>query len=107
MNSEILEALSKGDLIALVLAQQVQIEAQAVQIGALAARITELEARLDMPPKTPGNSSMPPSKGQKPNRPELPKTPRRGRPGVTRALAAHPDHVIEATGAVATCVEIG
>ncbi len=101
MNSEILKALSQDNLIALILAQQVQIEAQAVQIGALKARLAELEARLGAPRKTPGNSSTPPSKGQKPNRPELPKKPRRGRPGVTRALAAHPDHVIEAT--LATC----
>jgi len=101
VNSEILKALSQDNLIALILAQQVQIEAQAVQIGALKARLAELEARLGAPRKTPGNSSTPPSKGQKPNRPELPKKPRRGRPGVTRALAAHPDHVIEAT--LATC----
>ncbi len=70
MNSEVLKALSKDDLVALILAQQVQIAAQAVQIGALTARIAELEARLDAPRKTPGNSSTPPSKGQKPNRPE-------------------------------------
>ena len=31
----------------------------------LVARITELEAKLDLPPKTPSNSSVPPSKGQK------------------------------------------
>ena len=97
MNSDLLKTLSKDDLVALILAQQVQIEAQAVQIGALTARIAELEARLNMPPKTPGNSSTPPSKGQKPNCPERPKKPRCGRPGVTRALAVHPDRVIEAT----------
>jgi len=96
VNSEVLKALSKDDLVALILAQQVQIEAQAVQIGALTARIAELETRLDTPRKTPDNSSTPPSKGQKPNRPERPKKPRRGRPGVTRALAVHPDRVIEA-----------
>ena len=96
MNSDVLKALSRADLVALILAQQVQIAAQAVQIGALTARIAELEARLDAPRKTPGNSSTPPSKGQKPNRPERPKKPRRGRPGVTRALAVRPDRVIEA-----------
>jgi len=35
--------------------------------------IAELRARIDdltRPGKTPGNSSLPPSKGQKPNRPE-------------------------------------
>ena len=67
MNSEILKALSKDDLLALILAQQVQTEAQAAQIGALTARIAALEARLDAPRKTPGNSSTPPSKGRKPD----------------------------------------
>ena len=96
MNSEILKAFSKDNMVALILAQAVQIEAQVVQIGVLTARIAELETRLDAPRKTPNNSSTPPSKGQKPNRPERPKKPRRGRPGITRALAAHPDRVIEA-----------
>jgi transposase len=35
--------------------------------------ITALQARIDeltRPPKTPDNSSLPPSKGQKPNRPD-------------------------------------
>src|SRR3954468_4175248 len=58
MNRDALLAFSKDDLIALTLAQQAQIEA-------LGARIAELEARLNAPPKTPDNSSMPPSAGQK------------------------------------------
>ena len=85
-----LPALSKDDLIALVLAQ-------AAQISALMARVVELEAKLAAPPKTPDNSSLPPSKGQKANCPDRPKAPRRGRPGVTRALAEDPDRVVEAT----------
>ena len=90
MDRETLLALSKADLVALVLAQ-------AAQIGTLTARIAALEARLNAPPKTPDNSSTPPSKGQKPNRPDRPKKPRIGRPGVARALAEHPDRIIEAT----------
>ncbi len=38
------------------------------QVQALTARVAELEARLGAPPKTPDNSSLPPSRGQKPNR---------------------------------------
>ena len=34
-----------------------------VQVQALTARVAELEARPWAPPKTPGNSSLPPSKG--------------------------------------------
>jgi transposase len=37
------------------------------QIETLTARVAELEAELGMPPKTPDNSSIPPSKGQKPS----------------------------------------
>jgi transposase len=83
--------LSHDDLIALV-------EAQAQQISALVTRIAELEAKLGNPPKTPDNSSLPPSKGQKPNLPDRGKKgPRRGRPGVARVLTEHPDRIIEAT----------
>ena len=89
MDRDVLLALSKDDLIALILAQ-------AAQISALTARVTGLEAKLAAPPKTPHNSSLPPSKGQKANCPDRPKAPRRGRPGVTRALAEDPDRVVEA-----------
>ena len=90
MNRAVLLALSRDDLIALILAQH-------AQIGALTARVAELEARLASPPKTPDNSSVPPSKGQKPNLPDPAKKKRRpGRPGVARALAEHPDRTIEA-----------
>ena len=91
-------ALSHDHLIDLILAQHAQIEAQAAQIGALTARVAELEAKLAAPPKTPDNSSLPPSKGQKPNLPDAgKKKPRPSRPGVARALAEHPDKIIEAT----------
>jgi transposase len=104
VDRETLLALSKDDLIALILAQQAQIEALTVQVQTLTARITELEARLNAPAKTPDNSSTPPAKGQKPNRPDRPKKPRRGRPGVCRTLAANPDRLIEATlGACPHC----
>jgi transposase len=66
-------------------------------VEAQSARIAELEAKLGLPPKTPDNSSMPPSKGQKENRAERrAKGRRKGRPGVSRALAEHPDAVVEA-----------
>jgi len=82
VNREALLALPKEDLVALILA--------------LTARITALEARLGGPAKTPDNSSLPPSKGQKPHLPDRPKKPRPGHPGVARALAEHPDRIIEA-----------
>ena len=90
MDCNTLLALTKDELVALILAQVAQIEA-------LTARVAALEAKLATPPKTPDNSSLPPSKGQKANRPDRPKQPRRGRPGVTRMLAEDPDRVVEAT----------
>ncbi len=57
--------------------------------------MAELEARLNIPPKTPSNSSLPPSKGQKTNKPEKAKKERKGRPGVARKLAENPDSVRE------------
>ena len=54
------------------------------QVQVLTARVAELEARLGAPPKTPDNSSLPPSQGKKPNRAE--KAARGGpRPGRGRA----------------------
>src|SRR5467141_1097266 len=81
--------LSKEELIALGLAQAAQIEE-------LTRRIAELEAKLGGPPKTPDNSSVPPSQGRKPNRAERRAAKKRkGRRGVFRALAPNPDRIIE------------
>ncbi len=83
-----LAKLSKDELIARVLAQAAQIEE-------LTRRIAELEARLGGPPKTPDNSSLPPSQGRKPNRAERRAAKKRkGRPGVFRALAPNPDRIV-------------
>jgi transposase len=98
VNRTALIPLARDDLIALILTQHAQIEAQAQRLAVLTVRIAELEAKLANPPKTPDNSSLPPSKGQKPNRPEpSKKKPRPSRPGVARALAEHPDRTIAAT----------
>lgn len=84
MDRSTLEALSREDLIALVLAQ-------AEVIGALTKRVAELEAKLGLPAKTPDNSSMPPSQGQKANVARTPKRLRRkGREGRHRALDPNP-----------------
>ena len=70
------------------------------QLQAALDRIAELEKRLakfERPAKTPENSSLPPSKGQKPERPAGDKPPRKSRPGFGRALEPHPDRVVDAT----------
>ena len=71
------------------------------QVQALTVRVAALEAKLGTPPKTPDNSSLPPSKGQKPNRPDKTKRqgPRKGslgREGGGRALTAEPDETVVA-----------
>ena len=70
------------------------------RIAAQDERIAALEARLNQqtrPPKTPGNSSKPPSQGHKPElaAPGTDRPQRKSRPGVGRTLHPHPDHTID------------
>jgi transposase len=77
-----------------------QLQAALARIAELEARNADLQARLadlERPRKTPDNSSLPPSKGQKPERPAGPKPPRKSRPGVGRTLHPDPDRVVDAT----------
>jgi transposase len=69
------------------------------RLEAAERRIAELEARLAEPGKTPDNSSLPPSQGQKPNQPEKagrvgPRRGSLGRQGGGRALVCHPDQTV-------------
>jgi transposase len=61
------------------------------QVQSLTARVADLEARLAEPSKNPDNSSLPPSKGQRPNQPEKAKRvgPRQGSLGREGAVGAH------------------
>jgi len=97
MAAETLDSLDKDALRPLVLQLLARIDALLEQNRALLARIAELEARTGQPPKTPTNSSLPPSTGQKGNRPEAAagKKGRKGRPGVARALCPDPDQTRE------------
>src|SRR5215510_7482394 len=64
------------------------------RIDELLARIAELEGRGGKPPKTPSNSSLPPSSGQKANVADKScrkKKCRKDRPGVARELCPNPD----------------
>src|SRR5208282_1422909 len=76
------------------------------RLEAAERRIAELEARLGEPPKTPDNSNLPPSKGQKPNQAEKaerngPRQGSLGRKGGGRPLACDPDETVIAKPAPA------
>jgi transposase len=66
------------------------IAALLARIEALMARVAELEAKLGLPPKTPDNSSVPPSKGQKRSDPTVPKDKAKPYGGAHRPLHPNP-----------------
>jgi transposase len=76
-----------------IAAQDARIAAQDARIAALEARLSELTG----PPKTPGNSSKPPSQGHKPDlpAPATDRPPRKSRPGAGRPLHPNPDRTID------------
>ena len=96
-----LSSLSHDEKDALIHALWAQVQALTAQVGILTARVAELEAKLRLPPKTPDNSSLPPSQGKKPNRDDKParQGPRQGslgRKGGGRLLAEVPDETVTA-----------
>src|SRR5208283_3454830 len=66
------------------------IAALMTQVASLTARVGELEAKLGLPPKTPDNSSVPPSKGQKPSECSAPKDKAKPHAGAHRPLHPNP-----------------
>jgi transposase len=96
-----LSKLSDADKDRLILALIGQLAVAQQTIATQATRIAALERRLDelaRPPKTPDNSSKPPSQGQKQDRATsgTERPPRKSRPGVGRTLHPNPDRVVEA-----------
>jgi transposase len=92
MTREGLDSLDREALFRLILAQAETIAALTQQCEALLARVAELEAKLGLPPKTPDNSSTPPSKGQKPSAPAVAKDvgKRKSHAGAHRPLHPNP-----------------
>ncbi|HET9688276.1 MAG TPA: IS66 family transposase [Pseudolabrys sp.] len=94
MPPEEIDSLDAKSLKGLVLSLLAKIDGLLEQNSALLARIAELESRTGKPPKTPTNSSLPPSSGQKANAADKSGTKkkcRKGRPGVARELCPNPD----------------
>ena len=93
MPPEEIDSLNADSLKGLVLSLLAKIGDLVEQNKALLARIAELEGRAGKPPKTPTNSSLPPSSGQKANVADAAATKRsrKGHPGVARELCVNPD----------------
>jgi transposase len=90
----------KDALIAALTAQAATVKSRGGERCGADERIAALEARLNelmRPSKTPGNSSKPPSQGQKQDlpAPSTDRPPRKSRPGVGRTLHPHPDRTID------------
>src|SRR6201981_2511080 len=83
MNRDPLASFSKEELIALI-------EALTKQIGMLTKRVEALEAELRKPPKTPDNSSVPPSQGHKANGESETKPKAKAHAGSHRPLHPNP-----------------
>lgn len=95
-----LTSLSHAEKNTLIAALFARLDKALDRIAVQDARIAALEARvseLTRPPKTPGNSSKPPSQGQKTSLPEpgADRPPRKSRPGSGRMLHPDPDRVID------------
>ena len=82
--------LSSSEKDALITALLAQVQTQAEQIAVLTARVAELEAKLSLPPKTPDNSSTPPSRGQKANGDGKARAKSKAHAGAHRSLHPNP-----------------
>ena len=87
-----LDAMGHAQKDALILSLVARLDDALSRIADLEARIAE----LTRPSRTPDNSSVPPSRGHKPDRSvQALLRKRRGRPGVARALTENPDRVVD------------
>lgn len=93
MDRSTLESLSREELIEIILAQ-------GEAIAGLTKRVEELEVKLGLPPKTPENSSVPPSQGRKAGRePKRSGNRRKGPEGRHRSLDPNPTRRLEVRAA--------
>jgi transposase len=87
------DSLNRDELIGVALAQAEAIERLSAKVATLEAKIAQLHAKSDHPPKTPNNSSIPPSQGHKTTT-EFAKSRRKRNPhpGAHRPLHPNPTH---------------
>ena len=87
MDRESLDSLDREGLIGVILTQFEQFTAE---VAALRGENAELRAKLNLPPKTPENSSVPPSRGQKPSAWAKDRRKRKPHAGAHRPLHPNP-----------------
>ena len=85
-----LPSLSHAEKDALIVALLARVDALVAEVTALQRDVAELRFKLDLPPKTPDNSSTPPSRGQKPSQAPASKDKRKAHPGAHRRLHPNP-----------------
>jgi hypothetical protein len=95
-----LDSLSHAEKDALILALLARVEV-------LCARVAELEAKLGLPPKTPDNSSTPPSKGQKASAPAAGKSEGKRKPHAGAHRPLHPNPTTRRDIAASSCRHCG
>jgi transposase len=100
-----LDSLDREALIGIILMQFEAVERLTGEVAALRAENAELRARLDAPPKTPDNSSVPPSKGQKASTWAKNRSKRQPHAGAHRPL--HPDPTRRRDILAAVCQHCG
>jgi transposase len=88
-------SLSSSDKDALIAALLARIEGLVQRVTALEADNAALRAKLDLPPKTPDNSSTPPSQGRKPNGESKAKAKTKAHAGAHRSLHPNPTRVLD------------
>ena len=81
------------------------IAALMAELAAMRARLAEMEAKLGLPPKTPDNSSIPPSKGRKASQPAKPQAKKNPHAGAHRPL--HPNPTCERVVLAFACQDCG
>ncbi len=86
--------LSHAERDALIVALSTRLNEALARVDEMTARIAELETKLGEPPRTPDNSSTPPSRGHKPNKAVRRKGWRR-RAGTARQLHPYPVRIVE------------
>ncbi len=105
MDRKAVESLDRETLICLVLSQAETIAVLTRQVEVLTARVAELEARLEVPPKTPDNSSTPPSQGRKASQDAASKPKSKSHAGAHRPL--HPNPTARRDSMATTCQHCG